>query len=81
MTSGMNAAPRNECLIYDGAPSRHLPSLAAAAKTRLEQGYRCLYLNSPVMVAGMRSISRLADWTSRTKSPGRASSSHPTRVI
>ena len=50
----MNAAPRHECLIYDGAPSRHLPALAAAAKSRLEDGYRCLYLNSPVMVAGMR---------------------------
>lgn len=51
----MNSAPRHECLIYDGPPSRHLPALAAAAKSKLEQGYRCLYLNSPVMVAGMRS--------------------------
>lgn len=51
----MNAAPRHECLIYAGPPSRHLPALAAAAKTKLEDGYRCLYLNSPVMVAGMRS--------------------------
>ena len=51
----MNAAPRHECLIYDGPPSRHLPALAAATKTKLEEGYRCLYLNSPVMVAGMRS--------------------------
>jgi hypothetical protein len=51
----MNSAPRHECLIYNGAPSRHLPALATAAKTKLAEGYRCLYLNSPVMVAGMRS--------------------------
>ena len=51
----MNSALRHECLIHDGPPSRHLPALAAAAKTKLNDGYRCLYLNSPVMVAGMRS--------------------------
>lgn len=51
----MTTEARHECLIYDGPPSRHLPALAAAAKNKLEGGYRCLYLNSPVMVAGMRS--------------------------
>lgn len=51
----MARAPRHECLIYDGPPSRHLPALAAGAKAKLENGYRCLYLNIPVMVAGISS--------------------------
>jgi MEDS: MEthanogen/methylotroph, DcmR Sensory domain len=51
----MEPLPRHQCLIYEGAPSRHLPSLAALAVEKLEQNYRCLYLNSAPMVAGMRS--------------------------
>jgi hypothetical protein len=51
----MEPLPRHQCLIYDGAPSRQLPALAALAHEKLAQNYRCLYLNSPPMVAGMRS--------------------------
>lgn len=51
----MTPIPRHQCLIYDGAPSRHLPMLAAIMRQKLEQGLRCLYLNSIPMVAGMRS--------------------------
>ena len=51
----MECSGRHRCLIYEGPPSRQLPALAAAARLRLEQNYRCLYLNSPAMVAGMRS--------------------------
>jgi hypothetical protein len=47
--------PRHQCLIYKGAPSKHLPALAQAVRERLQQNYRCLYLNSPPMVAGLRS--------------------------
>lgn len=47
--------PRHQCLIYDGSPSRHLKALASALCEKLRQGHRCLYLNSPPMVAGMRS--------------------------
>lgn len=51
----MNSHPRHQCLIYDGSPSRHLHVVAAAASEMLRKNYRCLYLNSGPMVAGMRS--------------------------
>src|SRR5579872_4099452 len=51
----MNAESLHQCLIYEGSPSRYLPALAAAIKQKLNANYRCLYLNSPAMVAGMRS--------------------------
>lgn len=46
---------RHECIVYAGAPSDYLRSLAKTALRKLEEGYRCLYLNSPTMVAGFRS--------------------------
>lgn len=52
--SPMQSSPRHHCLIYKGAPSKHLPALAEAMRERLRQNYRCLYLNSPPMVAGVR---------------------------
>ena len=48
-------ASRHQCFIYEGAPSRHLPALASAARQSLSCGLRCLYLNSAPMVAGMAS--------------------------
>jgi hypothetical protein len=51
----MESIPRHQCLIYDGAPSQLLPELAAVTQKMLLQHYRCLYLNSQPMVAGMRS--------------------------
>ena len=51
----MDTLPRHQCLIYDGAPSRHLPALAAVMRQKLEDCYRCVYLNSAPMVAGMGS--------------------------
>jgi MEDS: MEthanogen/methylotroph, DcmR Sensory domain len=51
----MKYESRHQCLIYDGAPSRKLPILAAIVQRKLDDGYRCLYLNSAPMVAGMRS--------------------------
>jgi hypothetical protein len=53
--SPMEFQPRHQCLIYKGAPSKHLPALAEAMREKLRQNYRCLYLNSPTMVAGLRS--------------------------
>jgi len=47
--------PRHQCLIYDGPPSQQLPAIAATIKQKLEEGHRCLYLNSRPMVAGLRS--------------------------
>ena len=46
---------RHQCLVYEGEPSRRLPGLAVAVRDRLQEGYRGLYLNSPPMVAGLRS--------------------------
>ena len=42
-------------MIYQGAPSRHLQALAVVAGQKLKENRRCLYLDSPPMVAGMRS--------------------------
>lgn len=46
---------RHQCLIYEGAPSQQLPALAAMIQRKRGEGYRCLYLNSIPMVAGIRS--------------------------
>ena len=51
----MEQTARHQCLIYAGAPSQLLPALAAKMRQMLEANYRCLYLNSPAMVAGMSS--------------------------
>jgi hypothetical protein len=51
----MDTVQRHQCLIYEGAPSRQLSVLAAATRDKLREGYRCLCLNSPAMIAGMRS--------------------------
>lgn len=51
----MEQESRHQCLIYEGSPSLRLPALAATVQRKLNEGYRCLYLNSRPMVAGMRS--------------------------
>ena len=51
----MDPIPRHQCLIYEGPPSRHLVALAAVIGRKLNENYRCLYLDSQPMVAGMRS--------------------------
>lgn len=51
----MQTGHRHQCLIYEGAPSLHLPALAAAARDKLRANHRCLYLNTRPMVAGMQS--------------------------
>ncbi|MGZ3751181.1 MAG: MEDS domain-containing protein [Bacteroidia bacterium] len=51
----MEPDSRHQCLIYEGSPSQKLPLLASIIQNKLAEGYRCLYLNSAPMVAGMRS--------------------------
>ena len=51
----MEEMPRHQCVIYDGSPARLLPAIAASITQRLRDNLRCLYLNSPAMVAGVRS--------------------------
>lgn len=55
MSTLMEPVSRHQCLIYAGPPSRHLPALAVTLRAKLWRNYRCLYLNSPPMVAGIRS--------------------------
>lgn len=47
-------SPRHQCVIYDESPSTHLSSVARTLIANLKANRRCLYLNSPAMVAGMR---------------------------
>lgn len=54
MPSSTEPVSRHQCLIYEGSPSRQLPALAAAVHQKLHENYRCLYLDSPVMIAGLR---------------------------
>jgi len=42
-------------MVYEGSPVHHLPDLASFIATNLGANMRCLYLNSPAMVAGLRS--------------------------
>src|SRR5580692_9532793 len=51
----MDALARHQCLIYEGSPAKHLPALAALIYAKLKGHYRCLYLNSPAMLAGIKS--------------------------
>jgi hypothetical protein len=51
----MEQMPRHQCLIYDGSPSKMLPTLAAIIKKKLSENLRCFYLNSPTMMVGLRS--------------------------
>jgi len=51
----MGHISRHQCLIYEGSPARHLPALVSVIQQKLKEDNRCLYLNSPPMVAGLRS--------------------------
>src|SRR5215831_3228071 len=51
----MEPGSRHQCMIYEGSPSKQLRAVAAVVVKELKANYRCLYLNSPAMVAGMRS--------------------------
>jgi hypothetical protein len=68
----MEQISRHQCFVYEGAPSEHLGSLAAIISKKLNDNYRCLYLNSPEMVEAMRSSLqslkvKVADETERTR--------------
>jgi hypothetical protein len=42
-------------MVYHGPPSAHLADIGRTLRDKLQANHRCLYLNSPPMVAGMRS--------------------------
>ena len=48
-------ASRHQCMIYDGPPSRTLPALVEMIRAKLAAPGRCMHINSPAMVAGLRS--------------------------
>lgn len=54
-TSHMDAIARHRCMIYAGSPAKHLRGVAQVMIEKLGGNNRCLYLNSPTMVAGIRS--------------------------
>jgi hypothetical protein len=51
----MQSPSRHQCLIYSGSPAQHLPALGALMRGKLEERHRCLYLDSPPLVTGIRS--------------------------
>jgi hypothetical protein len=52
----MKIESRHQCLIYKGAPTEKLSLLAEIMISKLNEGFRCLYLNSGHMIEGMRSV-------------------------
>ncbi len=52
---------RHRCLIYEGSPTRQLPALASAARQKLQENFRCLYLNSPSIVVEMQNYLEAAN--------------------
>jgi hypothetical protein len=77
----MSQPSRHQCLIYEGAPSRHLASVAAVIREKLAQNYRCLYFNSRALVNSLKSTSRLQGSIRRSRSARRISSLSPTITI
>lgn len=73
---------RHQCMIYEGAPSQQLPVIASIITLKLQESFRCLYLNRPVMVSGLRSaLSALGVEVAKEVSEGRlllSSESHET---
>lgn len=51
----MSEPSHHRCMIYDGDPCAELPRIASMAAEHLRMNYRCLYLNSPRMVAAFES--------------------------
>jgi hypothetical protein len=52
----MEPLPRHQCLVYEGHPSMHFVGIGDALRKKLQENIRCLYFNSPPMVANMRSF-------------------------
>ena len=51
----MPEMPRHQFMMYEGSPAAYLPVLASMIRFQLQENNRCLYLNSPPMVTGLRS--------------------------
>ena len=79
----MQQEHRHQCLIYEGAPSVHLATLARLIDQKLNENTRCLYLNSPPMVAGLRSYlaARGVDVSKHLLGAGLVLSSHKGHLV
>lgn len=55
LVSGMALLPRHKCVVYEGSPANYLKPLTGCIRDLLQENWRRLYLNSPAMVAGLRS--------------------------
>ena len=53
--SSREEPPRHQCYVYGGAPSKTLRAMASMIDRKLRANIRVLYINSPPMVAGIRS--------------------------
>jgi hypothetical protein len=51
----MEQLSRHRCFVYQGAPSSSLHPISRAIAEKLQAGFRCMFLHSVPMVAGMRS--------------------------
>lgn len=51
----LDATARHQCTVYDGPPSRTLHAVVSVLRRQLGAGMRCMYFNTPAMVAGLRS--------------------------
>ena len=56
----MDQTTRHQCMVYRGSPLEHLPGLARLIVEKLKTNNRCLYLNSPSVVAAIRSTLQAA---------------------
>jgi len=53
--SSRRPSPRHQCHVYEGPPSKTLQTMATIIVLKLNEQVRCLYFNSPTMIAGLRS--------------------------
>lgn len=54
MPPSVKVCRRHQCFLHEGASPCQLSSLAVVIRARLEENYRCLYFDSPAVIAGMR---------------------------
>lgn len=75
----MEAAIRHQCIIYEGPAAQHLQPVAALMRQKLNQNYRCVYMNTATMVSGMQSSLNFinVDVASRVRNGSLVFSSEP----
>lgn len=54
MPSSVKNTPPHQCLLHDGASPHRLWAVATVMRAKLQQNYRCIYFDSPSMLAQLR---------------------------